>query len=236
MTNTEFVNKAKAIAKLKTLYVNGCFGDRLTASNKIRYINATSYNQRPERKTLIMNATEDTWGFDCNGLIKACTWGFSASNKQYGGSIYQSNGLKDTGEAQMIAMSNPSTDFSKLELPGSIVYMPGHIGIYIGDGLVIESTPSWNDGVQITACLNIGNKPGYKGRKWTSWGKVPWIEYEDLEMVQKISVLCEGQKIEVDAINKDGTNYIRLRDFEEKLNIAKVSYDSAKRLPVIEKK
>lgn len=50
--------------------------------------------------------------------------------------------------------------------------------MYVGDGLVIECTPKWDDGVQYTACLNIGSVSGYNGRKWTRHGKLPYVTYE----------------------------------------------------------
>lgn len=46
---------------------------------------------------------------------------------------------------------NVSTDFSRIEV-GEAVWMEGHIGVYIGDGLAVECTPCWDNKVQITAC------------------------------------------------------------------------------------
>lgn len=108
---------------------------------------------------------------DCSGLIKAVMWGYPKNGK------YSTNGLKDINANTMIkSCSNVSTDFSNIE-QGECVWLDGHIGVYIGNGLVIESTPRWENGVQITACLNIGSKKGYNGRKWRKHGKMPWIDY-----------------------------------------------------------
>jgi len=233
MTNTEFVAKLKAIVNLNTLYVNGCFGAPMTETNKQRYLTNTAYNRKPERQQLIKYALACTYGFDCCGLIKSVLWGFKGDNSSYGGAKYCSNNVPDIGEDAMIKLSNPSTDFSKLTTPGAIVWMSGHIGVYIGDGLVIESSPKWKDGVQITCCLNQGSVPGYNGRKWQKWGKLPYLTYEETEMVQKIKVLYNGKTLELDAIVKDGTNYIRLRDFDDKLDLCEVGYDKQKKLPVI---
>ena len=57
--------------------------------------------------------------------------------------------------------------------------MPGHIGIYIGDGLAVEASPKWADGVQITAVSNIGTKAGYHARTWKKWGLLPYVDYEE---------------------------------------------------------
>jgi len=233
MNNTEFVDKLKYIAKLDTIYVNGCFGAPMTEANKKRYMNNTAYNRQPDRSYRIASSMPTTYGFDCCGLIKSVLWGFKADGTMYGGAIYCSNGVPDLGEDAIIQRCKTSTNFNLLDIPGAVVYIPGHIGVYIGNGLVVESSPKWFDGVQITACLNKGSISGYNGRKWSKWGLLPYITYEDTEMVKKINVLCNGKKIEVDAIEKEGTNYIRLRDFDDKLGIVKVSYDSALKLPVI---
>lgn len=62
------------------------------------------------------------------------------------------------------------------------------------------------------------------------------IKYaEEKEMVDKVKILYKGLEIEVEGILVDGTNYIRLRDLEERLGLCKVSYDEQKKMPVISK-
>jgi hypothetical protein len=73
--------------------------------------------------------------------------------------------------------SGVSKDFSNIEV-GEVVWMKGHIGVYIGDGLAVECTPKWENKVQITAVGNIGKKTGYNTRTWTKHGKLPYISYE----------------------------------------------------------
>lgn len=180
MTNSEFVKRCKEIAKnKKTLYVMGCFGAPLNAKNKKRYCKNHRYNKDAARQKMINAATSDTFGFDCVCLIKGVLWGWNGNTgKTYGGATYLSHGVPDIGADAMIKKcKNVSTDFSKIEV-GAAVWMAGHIGVYIGDGLVVECTPSWKNGVQITACANIGKKSGYASRKWTKHGKLPYITYE----------------------------------------------------------
>ena len=179
-TNIELVNKLKDIAKnYKTLYVMGCFGSPMTPSNKKRYCNNHEYNRKSARQKMINSATADTFGFDCVNLIKAVLWGWSGdTSKTYGGATYKSNGVPDTNADGMIALcKDVSTDFSKIEV-GECVWLKGHIGIYIGDGLAVECTPSWKNKVQITAVKNIGTKSGYNARTWTKHGKLPYITFE----------------------------------------------------------
>ncbi len=178
MNNTEFTQKLKSIAEnYKTLYVMGCFGAPLNAANKSKYCTNHSYNKKPARTAMIKAADENTFGFDCVNLIKAVLWGWSGDKtKAYGGAKYASNGVPDISADGMIGKcQNVSSDFSDLEI-GEAVWMPDHIGIYIGEGLAVECSPSWKNGVQITACNR--NTGGYNRRNWVKHGKLPYITYE----------------------------------------------------------
>lgn len=181
MNNKEFVDKVTDIAKnYKTLYVMGCFGAPMTATNQNRYTKNHAYNKQLARTAAINRATSDTFGFDCCGLIKAVLWGWNGNkNKVYGGASYKSNGVPDIGADRMIKQcTNVSTDFSDIEL-GEVVWMSGHIGVYIGNGLAVECTPIWGDGVQITACNCT--KSGYNTRNWTKHGKFKYVDYSYTE-------------------------------------------------------
>jgi len=177
MTNKELAQKLiKVATSYKTLYVMGCFGAPMTASNKTRYCNNHSYNKQASRTAMIKAASADTFGFDCVCLIKGILWGWSGdASKTYGGAKYACNGVPDIGADSMITKcSNLSTDFSKIEV-GEAVWCKGHIGVYVGDGLAVECTPKWKNCVQLTAC-NC-SKTGYNRRNWTKHGKLPYIEY-----------------------------------------------------------
>lgn len=180
MSANELVNKVKSIAtNYKTLYIYGCFGSPMNAANKKRYTNNYDYNKQPSRKNKILNASSDTFGFDCVCLIKGVLWGWNGNvNATYGGAVYCSNGVPDTNANGMFQnyCTNKTSNFSNI-VPGEFVWMDGHIGVYIGDGLVVECTPIWKDGVQITACGNIGKKAGYNTRTWTQHGKSKFIDY-----------------------------------------------------------
>ena len=177
MTNIELANKLKDIAtNYKTLYVMGCFGAPMTAANKKRYTQNHSYNKQASRTAMINAASADTFGFDCVCLIKGVLWGWNGNKTlTYGGAKYAVNGVPDIGADQMINVcKNISTDFSKIEV-GEAVWMSGHIGVYIGDGLAVECTPKWANKVQITSC-NC-SKAGYNRRNWTKHGKLPYVTY-----------------------------------------------------------
>ena len=187
MKSKVLVDKAVDIAQhYKTLYVMGCFGAPMTAANKKRYTQNHSYNKAAARVAMINAATADTFGFDCVNLIKGILWGWTGDKgKTYGGAAYptaaalKAGACPDVGADGMIAKcTGVSTTGWASMLPGEAVWMSGHIGIYIGNGLAVECTPKWANKVQITAVGNIGAKSGYKTRKWTKHGHLPYVEYD----------------------------------------------------------
>ena len=177
-TAKELAAACKQVSQYKTIYVMGCFGAPMNERNQARYIRSYSYNSQPDRAEKILSATEDTFGFDCVCLIKGLLWGWSGDPAQvYAGAVYKSNGVPDIGtEAIIGACSHVSEDFSQLR-EGELLWMPGHVGIYIGNGLAVESTPAWADGVQITACN--ADKTGYPRRNWKKHGWLPYVSYEE---------------------------------------------------------
>ncbi len=180
MKASEFVEKLKDIANnYKTLYVMGCFGSPMTEERKSYFKKHHEYNRRANPKKAIEAATADTFGFDCVCLIKGVLWGWNGDKTKYhGGASYLANGVKDVDADGMIALcSDVSTDFSNVSV-GEALWCKGHIGVYIGDGLAVECTPSWKNKVQITAVKNIGAKSGYNARVWTKHGKLPYIKYD----------------------------------------------------------
>lgn len=116
------------------------------------------------------------------GLIKGILWGWDGDlSRTYGGAGYACNGVPDYDAKKMIdCCREVSTDFSDI-VPGEAVWMDGHIGVYVGEGLVVEATPKWRGGVQRSTLANTaGSKtlPGTAGaRTWTKHGKLPWVDY-----------------------------------------------------------
>lgn len=183
MTSTDFIKKLQNIVDhYKTLYVMGCFGAPLTGGNVQRYCTNHDYNKQAARTAMIKaaaNQNPPVYGFDCVCLIKGVLWGWSGdASKSYGGAGYAVNGVPDIGADTMITKcTGVSTSFGNI-VPGEAVWLPGHIGVYIGGGKVIECTPAFKNCVQVTACLNIGAISGLNGRKWTKHGKLPYITYD----------------------------------------------------------
>lgn len=169
MNNTDFIKVLQKIVNTKTIYVLGGIGQPLTASAKLALTQQYDYNRTNGRKYTIYACSEDTFAFDCVGLIKSVLWGFCFDETAYlGGAKYNSNGVPDIGADMMISKCNEiSYDFSKIT-EGEAVWLDGHIGVYIGNGKVIECTPSWKDCVQVTDLTQ---------RRWVKHGKLPYITY-----------------------------------------------------------
>ena len=192
MTVSTFLSKLRNVLNYKTLYVHGCFGAPMNAKYKERYKNNTSYNRQPERQAMIDAAESDRFGFDCIGLIKAIAGNWNASlTANYGGTQvnketngisyglahmpdYSADGLFNANNKYMIGISK---DFSKIK-PGAVLHMDGHVGVYLGDGQVIECTPKWSNGVQISNLGNIGNVAG-NYRLWSEYGYLPFVDYTE---------------------------------------------------------
>ena len=179
-TGKEFAKACEKVVELPTLYVLGAFGWPMNGANKSRAMNAYGFNRNSARMEKINAATSSTFGFDCICLIKSVLWGFNGDvNKNYGGAEYGSNGVPDVNADAMIELcKDVSADFSNICV-GEYLWTEGHCGVYVGNGLAIECTYRWKDGVQYTAVHNIGTKSGYNGRKWEKHGKLPWLTYEE---------------------------------------------------------
>lgn len=102
--------------------------------------------------------------FDCVGLIKGYLW------EKDGVIIY--NRDTDTTASGMYKKSTVKGVIQTLvEVPGILVYNPGHIGLYIGNGEVIEAR-GFDYGVVKTKVSE---------RNWSYWCACPWISYAGYE-------------------------------------------------------
>ncbi|WP_409969123.1 hypothetical protein RFF05_04020 [Bengtsoniella intestinalis] len=105
---------------------------------------------------------------DCVGLIKGYGW-LDCDTLEIG---YATNGMPDIGADQMYAVATVKGSISTMpETVGLAVWKDGHIGVYIGNGYVIEAM-STQYGVVKTKLSD---------RSWTAWLEVPYINYIDTE-------------------------------------------------------
>lgn len=228
MTASELVKKHLDVAnRYKTVYMWGCFGspvtDQIIRDKAAQYPDWYTAEKQAQLRALIGRGY---YGFDCVNLTKGILWGWSGNaSAYYGGAKYASAGVPDvSADAAIKLCRDVSTDFSRLEA-GEALWMPGHWGVYIGDGLAVECTPIWDNGVQITCVGNLGTKTGYNVRRWTKHGKMPWVRYgadKPQEPQKNSKIIINGKEYAVDRVLQGGTNYIKLRDIIAALEAAGV--------------
>lgn len=102
---------------------------------------------------------------DCVGLIKGYGW----YNPDSGEIVVGSNGMADvTANGMFDAATVKGTIDTIPETPGLAVWQDGHIGIYIGNGEVIEAMGTEQGVVKTTFPSG-----------WTHWLEIPYISYAE---------------------------------------------------------
>lgn len=158
-TNTGLVLYAKA--QLGKPYWYGTFGQ---AANK------SVYNQKKKQypdyyKWAYTPDVEGEKVHDCVGLVKGYIWCDSITD-----TTPNYNALQDLSANMMKDACKVKGDISTMpEIPGILVFMNHHVGVYIGNGEVIEARGHAYGVV----------KTKLAGRGWTTWGKCPFITYEE---------------------------------------------------------
>ena len=217
MSAEEFVRRHLDAQKHKTIYMYACYGFQVNTTNiankSKQNLNGWYTPANIAKLQAVANQTPPTWGFDCVNLTKGILWGWTGDETQsLGGAKYGANGVPDTNANGMIGRCKEvSTDFSRIEV-GEGLWLEGHWGVYVGDGLAVECTGRWTNGVQITSVWNLGKKSGYNGRYWTKHGKLPWIAYSgEVDNVEPEVIELGSRTI------KRGTQGSDVRELQEAL-------------------
>lgn len=145
-------------------YVWGTYGDVLTDS-----LFEYKLKQYPDGVGDYEDFIRENWlggrTTDCVGLIKGYGW-YNPDTKTI---EYGTNGMPDVGADGMYNAATVKGSMDNMpDTPGLAVWKSGHIGVYIGNGEVIEA---------------MGTKYGVvktklEGRGWKAWLEVPYISYE----------------------------------------------------------
>ena len=144
--------------------------------------------------------------FDCWGLGESiiCTKGQIVYNKNSSLNPWNiwdtSCGCGSKTGDWLKSQSVLSTDFTNI-LPGEWLFKDDgngncyHVGYYIGNGKVIESTTDGSYNTQITT-IDSSGRSNIRGSswKWTSHGKVPWISYHTCKSFEGVGVCTECGK------------------------------------------
>jgi hypothetical protein len=205
MTAQAFCAKLLAIANgCKTAYMLGPWG--WPANDKMITRATTQGSNAQTNRQWLAQANAIKGGgflFDCVGLIKGILWGWTGDlSRTYGGAGYACNGVPDYDAKKMIdCCREVSTDFSTI-VPAEAVWMDGHIGVYVGGGVVVECTPKWLGGVQCSTLANTTGAQKLSGtvgcRTWTKHGKLPWVDYSAVEKPVQPAAPVETKKEDCD--------------------------------------
>jgi hypothetical protein len=176
-TNTGLVKHVKMALNLRTKYMWGgilrTIEKQYATLKKIYGTKAGTGYTEARWKELSELFGKDCYGVDCVGLVKSYLW----SGKENGGTgspMYGKSGYPpDINANLMFQRATEKGPINTLpEIPGLILYSKTHphVGVYIGDGWLIESTLSARgDGV---SKAKVSDWNG-----WTHWFKCPYIEY-----------------------------------------------------------
>ena len=173
------------------------------------------------------------YSFDCWNLIKVVLSGWKPTGikKTYIEPKRLVTGDVD-GKALLNGCTNRSTDFSKLTIPGTYLYLASdpHSGIYIGDKTidgkvynVIEATKNgkFGNGVLYTYVDKDGTRRKYKGSsktslKWTEYGLLTkYVDYLDKPLDQAEPVKKDLTAVAKEVINgKYGNGITRINNLK----------------------
>lgn len=145
-------------------YVWGTYGDVLTES-----LFSSKLEQYPDGVGNYESFIRSSWlggrTTDCVGLIKGYGW----LNPNTLEIEYGTNDMPDISADSMYKNAVVSGTVDTMpDVPGLAVWKSGHIGIYVGNGKVIEA---------------MGTKYGVvrtnlSERSWTTWLEIPYIKYK----------------------------------------------------------
>lgn len=144
-------------------YVWGTYGDVLTES-----LFSYKLEQYPDGVGNYESFIRDNWlggrTTDCVGLIKGYGW----LNPDTLEIEYGTNDMPDIGADSMYKNATVSGSMDTMpDVPGIAVWKSGHIGIYVGNGKVIEAMGTKYGVV----------KTNLADRSWSAWLEIPYIKY-----------------------------------------------------------
>ena len=161
--NLDLVVWAREAQKHRWGYVWGTYGRILT--NNLWEAKLRQYpDELGQYESFVLMNWLGRRTVDCVGLIKGYEW----LNTETGEILYQSNGFHDWDANMIYRNAQVKGDMSTMpETPGIGLWKEGHVGIYIGDGTVIEARGTLSGVVETTL-----NPSG-----WSGWFEVPGLVY-----------------------------------------------------------
>lgn len=187
MTNTELVEIAKLIyAEKQTCYAKGGIGWTLTRE-RYNYLR----NQYADNKVYLKESDLGKCACDCSGMIVGMAYDKWRVNNEPTWTR-----AHDWNDQMLHDRLTDCVSPDKAE-PGMCLWKKGHVGLYIGDGMAMDSTiDKEGDGIHFRKVSDV---------KWELAGKLPEIEYvkdEDIKV---------GDTVEMEVYSiEDGYAYGKL--------------------------
>ena len=145
---------------------------------------------------------------DCSGMIKALLNGFDVYNVKEGDKLSDFSITGDKNSKQLIDGCNDVSDkFYFLDSVPKLVYLEGHIGVYIGKEVkcgdnddqvcnVVECTSSWGGGIKLSYVDFLGKRYDKKGganeKKWLKIGlPSSWVQYDCKDFTPELASDCQ---------------------------------------------
>ena len=170
LTGKQLANYCEKVYKAGWVYWYGTYGKPCSKS-----LYESKRKQYPSHYTdsrtsgYMKDIREGKWCADCVGMIKSFFWtggNFETMPK------YATNHCPDVSANGMINLCVQTGPISSIpDIPGLVVWKPGHIGVYVGNGYTVEMKGFNYD------CKRNRVKDG----PWTKWGRLPasMISYTD---------------------------------------------------------
>ncbi|MDR1913042.1 MAG: C40 family peptidase [Clostridiales bacterium] len=234
--NTGLVAYCEKALSEKWYYGWGSYGQKATASLVDGLIKQYPSMNTKWKDYMSKAVSAGTRLSDCYGLVKGYIF------QQTDGSLAY-NAAYDVNTGTAYARATQKGDLKSMpELPGIILYMPGHVGVYCGDRRFIECVGS---GVGIRAGT-VSNGKITSGSAFTNWFKDKNINYEvpiatpaasivlkpiapaaPPIQVNDLSIIIGNQEFVIKSILLDDKNYVELRPILSALgySIEQTPYD-----------
>ena len=129
----------------------------------------------PERKAVrLALADKGIRGWDCIGIIKGYAWNdYHQDNTAW----YRED--NDFGTRRLIQAAKVQGPIDSMpDKPGVILWKPGHVGVYIGDGQVID-VACVTHATDITHLVGGIQQLPIEATAWTHWLEYPGIDYSE---------------------------------------------------------
>lgn len=174
MTNLDLVNFVKTAKDKPVMYMWGDYGRAITESTVAAKAKQYPAHYDSTYQSQLRAKIGSGIGCDCTGLIKWFLWtqGDIETPPKYNAETDNSaSGWYNAAKVRGAIKTLPET-------PGLILSYPGHCGVYVGGGKVIECTKgAFGNGVVRTDIAD---------RKWEKWCECKYIEYVAEEVGNEI--------------------------------------------------